>query len=76
LITTQLQQRQKLQVSFAKLRKAQQADMATLQAGFVQVLKGHQSVEDLRLTFGRAALTKTQNVQHTYTNDNKPELGL
>jgi hypothetical protein len=76
LITTQLQQRQKLQVSFTKLRKAQQADMATLQAGFVQVLKGHQSVEDLRLTFGHAALTKTQHVQQKYTNDNKPELGL
>lgn len=76
LIDTQLNQRQKLQKSFVRVRKAQREDMAMLQAGFVQVLRGHQSVDDLRITFGRAALTKAQHVHQTYTNDNKPELGL
>ena len=78
LIDSQLQQRRTIQTQFAKLRHAQQEDMQTLRAGFIKVLKGHQSLADLRVTFGRAAMDKAQHVQQTYTNDNrpKPELGL
>lgn len=75
LIEAQLKQRQTLQRQIKKTRHAQQADMVTLQAGFIQMLKGHQNLEELHVTFSRAAIEKAQHVQPTYTNDNQPRIG-
>lgn len=78
LIAKQLSQRKNLQARIVKLRKAQREDMAMLTAGFVRVMQGHQSVEDLHVTFGRAAMRGMEQPQHRhrFSNDNKPEIGL
>ena len=76
LIDTQLRQKQALQQQIIKVRQAQQQDMTDLQAGFVQVLKGHQKLEELQVTFSRAALSKAQQIEVNHSNDNAPRIGL
>lgn len=77
LITKQLAQRHNLQARIIKLRKAQREDMAMLTAGFVRVMQGHQKLEELHVTFGRAAMRGVEQArQHRHSNDNKPEIGL